>query len=140
MFKRIVLVLALALTLLSATAALAANYIEPQELKELLDKKSEVILVDIQPAADFEKQHLPGSIETNAFPAAKNEEKARLDSALTIIKASKAPVIILCPRGKTGAKNSYNYLESKGVSEDRMQILEDGIAEWPYKELFVKGR
>ena len=36
MFKRIVLTLAL--TLMSATAALAANYIEPQELKVLLDK------------------------------------------------------------------------------------------------------
>lgn len=138
MFKRIVLTLAL--TLLSATAALAANYIEPQELKALLDKKSEVILVDIQPAADFEQQHLPGSIETNAFPAAKDEEKARLDKALTVIKASKAPVVVVCPRGKTGAKNSYNYLELKGISEDRMQILEDGIAGWPYKEMFVKGR
>lgn len=138
MFKKIVLTLSL--TLLSATAVLAANYIEPQELKELLDKKQPVILVDIQPAADFEKQHLPGSIETNAFPAAKEEEKARLDKALTVIRASADPVIVICPRGKSGAKNSYNYLESKGVSEERMQILEDGIAGWPYKELFVKGR
>lgn len=47
--------LSLALTLVSATAVLAANYIEPQELKILLDKKIEIILVDIQPAADFEK-------------------------------------------------------------------------------------
>ncbi|NTV50193.1 MAG: rhodanese-like domain-containing protein [Geobacteraceae bacterium] len=132
--------LTLAMTLLSATVALAANYIEPQELKVLLDKKQPVILVDIQPAADFEKQHLPGSIETNAFPAAKDAEKARLDKVLTIIKASKSPVIIICPRGKSGAKNSYNYLESKGVPEGRMQILDDGIAGWPYKELLVKGR
>lgn len=138
MFKNVALTLAL--TLVSATVALADNYIEPQELKELLDKKQPVILVDIQPAADFEKQHLPGSIETNAFPAGKDEEKTRLDKALPLINASKAPVVVLCPRGKSGAKNSYNYLQSKGVSEDRMQILEDGIAGWPYKELFVKGR
>lgn len=138
MIKRIAL--SLAFTIMFASIALAANYIEPQELKELMDKKKPVILVDIQPAADFEKQHLPGSIETNAFPAAKDEEKARLDKALTIIKASKDPVVVVCPRGKTGAKNSYNYLESKGVSEDRMQILEGGIHEWPYKELFVQGR
>ena len=138
MFKKIALTLSL--TLLAAATALAANYIEPQELKELLDKKQAVILVDIQPAADFEKQHLPGSIETNAFPAAKDEEKARLDKALATISSSKATVIVICPRGKSGAKNSYNYLESKGVSEERMQILEDGIAGWPYKELFVKGR
>ncbi len=132
--------LSLALILLAATTVLAANYIEPQELVLLLDKKSEIILVDIQPAADFEKQHLPGSIETNAFPATKDEEKARLDKVLTVIKASKAPVIVICPRGKTGAKNSYNYLLSKGVLEERMQILEDGVAGWPFKELLVKGR
>lgn len=138
MLKKIAL--SFALTLASATMALAANYIEPQELKELLDKKMPVILVDIQPAADFEKQHLPGSIETNAFPAKTDEEKARLDKALAVIKNSKDPVVVVCPRGKSGAKNSYNYLESKGISEDRMQILEGGIHEWPYKELFVKGR
>ncbi|QOX79055.1 rhodanese-like domain-containing protein [Trichlorobacter lovleyi] len=134
------LVLSFTLTLASATMALAANYIEPQELKELLDKKTPVILVDIQPAADFEKQHIPGSIETNAFPAKTDEEKARLDKVLARIKSSKDLVVVVCPRGKSGAKNSYNYLESKGVSEDRMQILEGGIAEWPFKELFVTGR
>ena len=138
MFKRIVLTAII--TMISATAAMAANYIEPQELKELFDKKKPVILIDIQPAADFEKQHLPGSIETNAFPAKTDEEKARLDKALPIIQASKDPVVVVCPRGKSGAKNSYNYLESKGISEDRMTILEGGIHEWPYKELFVKGR
>ena len=138
MLKKIAL--SLVLTIASATVALAANYIEPQELKELLDKKKPVILVDIQPAADFEKQHLPGSIETNAFPAKTDEEKARLDKALAVIKTSKDPVVVVCPRGKSGAKNSYNYLESKGISEDRMQILEGGIHEWPFQELFVKGR
>ena len=64
MFKKAMITLAL--TLASATVALAANYIEPEELKVILDKKQPVILVDIQPAADFEKQHLAGSIETNA--------------------------------------------------------------------------
>ena len=138
MFKKIAL--SAVVILISATSAMAANYIEPQELKELFDKKKPVILIDIQPAADFEKQHLPGSIETNAFPAKTDEEKARLDKALPIIQASKDPVVVVCPRGKSGAKNSYNYLESKGISEDRMTILEGGIHEWPYKELFVKGR
>ena len=138
MLKKVVL--SMALILVSATAALAANYIDPAELKELLDKKKPVIMVDIQPAADFEKQHLAGSIETNAFPAKTVEEKKRLDKALLIIKASTAPVVVICPRGKSGAKNSYEYIVSQGVSEDRMQILDGGITVWPYKELFVKGR
>ena len=138
MLKRIAL--SLAFTLLAAGPALATNYITPANLKKMLDAKQEVILVDIQPADQFEKHHLPGSIETNAFPAKSDEEKARLDKMLPVINASKAPAVVLCPRGKGGAKNSYDYLQSKGVPENRLQILEGGIADWPYNEMFVKGR
>jgi rhodanese-related sulfurtransferase len=123
----------------SVTTALAANYIEPKELKALLDQKKPVILVDIQPAADFASKHLPGSIETNAFPAKTKEETARLDKVLELIKASKDPVVVICPRGKGGAKNTYSYFESKGVPESRMQILEDGIAGWPFADMVAKG-
>jgi hypothetical protein len=51
---------------------------------------------------------------------------------------------VICPRGGTGAKSSYQYIVSQGVSEgvseERLQILEGGIYEWPYKEMFIKGR
>jgi rhodanese-related sulfurtransferase len=126
--------------LASATTVLAANYIDAEDLKKMLDQKIEIVLVDIQPAADFEKQHLPGSIETNAFPGKTDAEKIRLDKALSSINATKAPVIVICPSGKSGAKNSFEYLLTKGVPKDRLQILDGGIFEWPFKELFVKGR
>jgi rhodanese-related sulfurtransferase len=99
-----------------------------------------MVIVDIQPAVDFEQHHLPGSIETRAFPAVKDEEKARLDKAMPAIKSSNGMVVVVCPRGKSGALNSYKYFVSKGISEDRLRILEDGVAEWPYKDLMVKGR
>ncbi|MDX9708932.1 MAG: rhodanese-like domain-containing protein [Trichloromonas sp.] len=137
MFKK--LTLAVLLTLLTASATLAANLMSPAELKDLLEQQQPVILVDIQPAADFEKQHLPGSIETNAFPAKTVEEKQRLDQTLPVIEASNAPVAVLCPRGKSGAQNSYDYLITKGVPEERMRILEGGIAGWPYPDLFAAG-
>ena len=127
-------------SLLSASAAYAANYIEPQEMKQMMEKKIDMVIVDIQPAADFEKHHLPGSIETRAFPAVTGEEKARLDKAMPAIHDSKGLVVVVCPRGKSGALNSYRYFTSKGVSEDRLRILEDGIAEWPYRELFITGK
>ncbi|MDD2851453.1 MAG: rhodanese-like domain-containing protein [Desulfuromonadaceae bacterium] len=136
--KRISLVLMALLTTVST--AVAANYIEPLELKQAFENKSPLIIIDIQPAKDFAQQHLPGSVETNAFPAKSSEEKRRLDKALPAIKASSAPVVIVCPRGKSGAKNSYEYLLSMGIAEDRLQILDDGIAGWPYKEYFKQGR
>jgi rhodanese-related sulfurtransferase len=87
MLKRIAL--SLAFTLLAAGPALAASFIAPAELQKMLAEKQKVILVDIQPAAEFEQQHLLGSIETNAFPAKTDEEKARPDKALPAINAGK---------------------------------------------------
>lgn len=134
------LLLAVVAVLLTGTAALAANYIDADELKPLIEQKKSLIIVDIQPAADFAAHHFAGAIETNAFPAKTAEEKSRLDKVIATIKESNAPVVVVCPKGKSGAKNSYAYLVSKGIPEERLQILDGGIAEWTYKELFVTGR
>lgn len=134
------LVTLLALSILSAGTALAANYIEPQELKLMLEQKKPLVLIDIQPAADFEKRHLPGAIETNAYPAKKDEEKKRLDKVIPEIRKSDAPVVIICPRGGSGATNSYSYLQSQGIPENRLIILKGGNDKWPFPEMFVKGR
>ncbi len=137
MKRKLLIVAAL---LVNVPTAMAVNYIKPLELKQAFENNKPMIVVDIQPAKDFAQQHLPGSIETNAFPATSADEKQQLDKALATIKASADPVIIICPRGKGGAKNSYEYLLSQGVTESRLQILEDGISGWPYKELFKQGR
>jgi rhodanese-related sulfurtransferase len=136
--KRILLIIVALLA--NVSTAMAANYIKPMEMKQAFENKKSMIVVDIQPAKDFAQQHLPGSIETNAFPAKTTDEKHLLDKALATIKASADPVIIVCPRGKGGAKNSYEYLLSQGVAENRLQILEDGISGWPYKDFLKQGR
>jgi rhodanese-related sulfurtransferase len=47
-------------------------------------------------------------------------------------------VVIICPRGKSGAGNTYEYLRAMGISEERLRILEGGIAGWPYTEMLKK--
>ena len=136
--KRILLIIVA--LLVNVSTVMAANYIKPLELKQAFEDKKSMIVVDIQPAKDFAQQHLPGSIETNAFPAKSVDEKRLLDKVLSTIKASADPVIIICPSGKGGAKNSYEYLLSQGVAENRLQILEDGILGWPYKDMLKQGR
>ena len=128
------------LSLLMPYTAFAADYVKPDMFKQWLETGKLVVIVDIQPADDYEKQHFKGSIETNAFPAKTEEERKRIDKALPAISSSKDEVVIICPRGRSGASNTYDYLVSKGVSEKRLFILEGGIAGWPYKELYVKGR
>ncbi len=119
--------------------AFAANMVKPALFKQWLENKKPLIIVDIQTAEEFSKHHFEGSIETNAFPAKTGEEKAKIDKAYNIIKNSSDDVVIICPRGKGGAMNTYEYLKSKGVDEKRLYILEGGIQGWPYKEA-LKGK
>ncbi len=120
--------------------AFAANMLKPELFKQWLESGKKMIIVDIQPKDEFEKHHFLGSVETNAFPAKTDEEKKRLDPVIEKIKQSKDDVVIICPRGKSGASNTYEYLKSKGIPENRLYILEGGIAGWPYKEMLQKGR
>jgi rhodanese-related sulfurtransferase len=122
------------------SVAIAENYIHANELKQMLQEKKDVVIVDIQPAGEFGQHYLKGAIETNAFPAKTPKEKQRLDKTLPIISASSAPVVIICPRGKGGAKNSYEYFQTKGIPESRLLILEGGISGWPYQELLQHSK
>lgn len=123
-----------------STTAMAVNMLKAEDFKKALEAKKPMIIVDIQPAKEFEQHHFKGSIETNAFPAKTDEEKSRLDKAVQKAKESKDDVIIVCPRGRSGAMNTYEYMKSKGIDEKRLFILEGGIAGWPYKEMLSKGR
>ncbi|WP_442899826.1 rhodanese-like domain-containing protein [Geomonas sp. RF6] len=120
------------------TAADAANYLEPASFKGWLNSGREVHIVDLQSPEEYAQHHFKGSIETNAYPAKTEEEKKRLDPALDIVATTKADVVIVCPRGEVGSRNAYQYLLEQGIGEDRLHILEKGVAGWPYPELLEK--
>lgn len=135
-----VLFFSVALILCLAVPALAENYVKADQFKQWLAASKPMLIVDIQPAEQFAKNHFKNSIETQAFPAKTDEDKKKLDAILPKLQSSKDPIVIMCPRGKLGAKNTYVHLKGKGIPESRLFILEDGIQGWPYKELFVQGK
>lgn len=137
---KFIVALIVLMILAGGVPAFATNYVEPADFKQWLIFGKKMVVVDIQPAAEFAQHHFKGAIETNAFPGKTDGEKQRLDKALPAIATGTADVVLVCPRGRGGAKNAYDYLKSKGVAEQRLFILEDGVAGWPYKELFIKGR
>lgn len=139
--KRVV-VLVVMLLLGSAFAALAGNYryVEPEQFKQWLESGKDMAIVDIQVPADFQKHHFKGALETNAFPVKTQEERQRLDKVLPLLTKSQNDVVVVCPRGGNGTKNAYDYLKKEGIDEKRLFILEDGMQDWPYKELTVSGR
>jgi thiosulfate/3-mercaptopyruvate sulfurtransferase len=116
------------------------NMISPADLKKRLESGDKPMLLDIQVEADYAKHHLPGAVPTYAYPAKSDEERARLKPAIGKILASKDDVVIVCPAGGGGARNTYDFLKSQGVPESRMRILEKGQKGWPYAEMVTGTR
>jgi rhodanese-related sulfurtransferase len=138
--RRIVAGIVLTLTVSATAMAAGYNFVEPSQFKQWLTTGKKVAIVDIQVPDEFKKHHLPGAVETNAFPAKSAEERRRLDAVVAKLAATKEDIVVVCPRGGGGAKNTCEYLKEKGISEKRTYILKDGMLGWPYKELSVAGR
>ena len=115
------------------------NYIDAKNMKNRIETGNEVIIVDIQIEKEFKQHHLPGSIATYAYPVKTEAERAQIDKAVQLYQESGKDVVIVCPRGKGGAKRCYDYMLKNNVPTEKIYILEKGIAGWPYKELFEKG-
>jgi len=130
------------LLLCTATVSMAAgyNYVEPDQFRQWLEKGKEMSIVDIQVPAEFQQHHFKGSLETNAYPVKSADEKQKLDAVLPRLSATRNEVVVICPRGGGGAKNTYDYLKGKGIDEKRIFILKEGMQGWPYKDLTVGGK
>lgn len=114
--------------------------ITPADLKQRLESGNKPLLLDIQVEGEFESHHLPGATATYAYPAKSEAERARLMPVLRQLLGSRDEVVIVCPAGGSGARNTYDFLKSQGVPEKRMLILEKGQKGWPYAELVTTGK
>ena len=125
-------------TVVSASAG-DYNYIDAKNMKEKIETGSDVIIVDIQVEKEFKEHRLPGSIATYAYPVKTEAERGQIDKAVQKFQETGQDVVIVCPRGKGGAKRCYDYMQKNNVPAEKIFILEKGIAGWPYKEMFEKG-
>lgn len=140
--RRWALAVAASTLLAAAPSAFAQTYnaIAPAELKQRLDAGDKPLLLDIQVEADYAKHRLPGAVPTYAYPAKTDAERAKLRPVVGRILSSKEDVVIVCPGGGSGARNTYDFLKSQGVPENRLRILEKGQKGWPYPELVTKDK
>jgi rhodanese-related sulfurtransferase len=129
-------VIALLLFLSSVGAhADSYTYISAEQLKNSITAGKELLILDIQVKEDFAKHHLPGSTATYAYPVKTEAERAALDTVIAAQRETDRQVVIVCPRGKGGAKRSYDYMLSQNIPAEKITILEKGMAGWPYSEL-----
>lgn len=113
------------------------NYISADDVKDNLENNVAMVIIDITPEKDFKKGHLPGAIGTFAYPADKEEKTDLLAPYVDQLKATDDPIVIVCPGGQTGAKNTIDYYVSQGVSADNLFILEGGSNNWIYPNMLV---
>lgn len=113
------------------------QYLPAEQVKQAIEENAPLVLVDIQPPGDFRRHHLPGALETSAYPVKTAADQQRLASVLPRLRAGQEAVVIICPRGKGGAERTYAYLQASGISAERLFILENGQKGWPYPDLVV---
>lgn len=109
------------------------NYISQDDMRARLSSNDKMHIVDICPVDLYAEKHLPGSVETNAYPVKTDEERAKLTPLLDDLTADNDDIVIVCPGGRGGAKRTYDYFMKNGIAESRLLILEHGMKGWPYE-------
>ena len=91
---------------------------EPDYLKWLLDSRQPVVVVDLRPAGEFRRGHLPGAV---SVPLAELERRAS--------EIPTSPMVVLycrCPLEE--AASAYHVLEARGYANH--VVLQDGYDGW----------
>ena len=48
-----------------------------------------------------------------------------------------SPIVIVGPRGTSGARRACEYLLEQGIPQEKIFLLDGGIRDWPYKEMLM---
>lgn len=119
----------------SAHAWMGYNYVSAEDMKGWLESKKPLLIVDIQEKQNFAAHHIKGSTETNAYPVKSDKDRQTIDPSVKLYQSNHyEAVVVVCPRGKGGAKRAYDYLKKQGVEEEKLFILTGGMDSWPYRE------
>ncbi len=128
----LLLVTAFVLSTGSTTWVLAEDYnsISPQDLKTRLDRgdieQGRLTLFSTQTEKEYAKGFLPTAIPTFARPLESKSDYRKLDPVLAHVKGSDTEIVIICPRGGSGARRAYDYFKEHGIEPGRMLLLEGG--------------
>lgn len=101
----------------------------PAELTALINRE-DALVVDLRPAADFDKGHIPGS---------KNVQMSQFDPENKKLAAARElPVVLVC-KDAQASSGAARRLQKAGFT--RVAVLDGGIAAWQQADLpLVKGR
>ena len=121
-----------------STSAKDYRYMSAEEVKGHIEQASPMTLLDIQVEKEFAQHHITGAIATYAYPVKTDDDREKMSTVISGLSTNNDLAIVVCPRGGGGAKRAYDHLLDSGIAEERIYILTDGQAKWPYPELLAK--
>jgi rhodanese-related sulfurtransferase len=104
--------------------------IPASEVKELLAKKADIVVVDVNPKDFFDSWHIPSAIN---IPYNSMDDAAKKERKLKKIPVGK--LIVLYCLCEEGADSSEEALELRrlGHARDKVKVLEGGLVQWDAK-------
>jgi len=120
-----------------SVAAAGLNFISAAEFKEMLDTNQPIVIADIQKSNNFRKHHFYAAVETDAYPVKTDSQRKQLEKIIAMFEKTGNPIVIVGPRGTSGAKRACEYLLDQDIPQEKIFILEGGIKAWPYKEMLI---
>lgn len=103
--------------------------LRPAQLTDLINREN-ALLVDLSPAADFEKGHIAGA--RNIAPSQFDPESKQL------AKAKDLPVVVAC---RTGQASLAAAARLRKAGFTRVHWLDGGVSAWQQADLpLVRGR
>ena len=100
------------------------------ELKELLARKADIVLVDVNPKDSFDMFHIPSAINISY---ASLDGTAERDAMLAQLPKDKLIVLYcLCEEGGDSSEMAL-ILRKMDYRRDRVKVLEGGLIKWDEK-------
>jgi rhodanese-related sulfurtransferase len=106
--------------------------IPANEVREMLAKKADFILVDTNPADYYEMWHITAAVNVPYFTLMNTPEKR--EAMLGVLPKDKLIVIYcLCEEGADSSEVAL-MLRSMGYRRDSVKVLEGGLIQWDAKK------
>jgi rhodanese-related sulfurtransferase len=97
------------------------------EVKEMIAKKADIVIIDTQPAENYEMWHIPKAVN---IPYISTGNPADREMMLVALPMNKLIVIYcLCEEGTDSARMALE-LHRLGYGHDKVKVLEGGLIKW----------
>jgi rhodanese-related sulfurtransferase len=97
------------------------------EVKQLIAKKADIVIIDTQPAENYEMWHIPTAVNVPYISTGNPTDREMMLVALPMDKL--IVIYCLCEEGTDSARMALE-LKRLGYDSDKVKVLEGGLIKW----------